>query len=209
MKNYAIKEIFYSIQGEGFHSGRPAIFVRFSSCNFWSGREEHRKNAICNFCDTDFIGINGKNGGVYSGNTLIDKLLMLSESCKFVVLTGGEPLLQVKFELIQTLKDNGYYVAVETNGSIIPPPNIDWICCSPKSRSRQKLEHAHELKVVYPALDPDLVSKYITADHYYIQPLDSKDESKNKQYMKESIEYCKARPTWKLSLQTQKIMNID
>ena len=207
-KKFAIKEIFYSIQGEGFYSGRPAIFVRFSSCNLWTGKEEHRANALCSFCDTDFIGCDGQNGGVYSIQSLIDKLKSISEACKFLVLTGGEPLLQVTSELVHELKENGYYVAVETNGTIEPPSNLDWICCSPKTLLKLKIEKANELKVVYPVknLNPHDYSDRIEAEYYYIQPLDDQEYNDN---VKQSIDFCKHFPAWNLSLQTQKIMNID
>jgi len=212
-KTFAIKEIFYSIQGEGYHVGKAAIFIRFTGCNFWNGREESRKNAICKFCDTDFIKTDGQNGGKYTDQSLVNKIKTLSESCKYVVLTGGEPLLQVTYNLVQTLKNNDYYVAIETNGSIVPHSNIDWICCSPKSLDELKLLEAHELKVVYPSMStnikPSVYKKIITADHYYIQPRDSifsKEKIKN---VKKSIDFCKDNPLWKLSLQTHKMVGID
>lgn len=210
MRNkFAIKEIFYSIQGEGFHVGKAAIFIRFSSCNFWSGKEVDRSTAICKFCDTDFIGVDGNNGGVYTSETLIDKLNSLSESCKYVVLTGGEPLLQVTYDLVESLKNNGYYVAIETNGSIVPHSNIDWICCSPKSLERLEVKKAHELKIVYPSIDPSVYSSKIKAEHYYIQPTDIEDKEIKKNNVYECIAYCMDNPQWKLSLQTHKYMGID
>tara|TARA_B100000282_G_scaffold198765_1_gene145353 strand:- start:2771 stop:3400 length:630 start_codon:yes stop_codon:yes gene_type:complete len=209
MRKYAIKEIFYSIQGEGYHVGKPAIFIRFTGCNFWNGKEKDRSKAICNFCDTDFLKTDGQNGGRYTSCDLIDKIKTLSKTCKYVVLTGGEPLLQVNHDLVEKFKENEYYVAIETNGSKIPPKNIDWICCSPKSLNKLNIMETHELKVVYPAIDPLPYSKLIKAQHYYIQPLDHIDPIKRKENVKKCIEYCKENTKWKLSIQAHKYLEVD
>lgn len=212
-KKYAIKEIFYSIQGEGYHVGKAAIFIRFTGCNFWNGKEESREKSICKFCDTDFIKTDGQNGGKYTDQALIDKLKTLSEACKYVVLTGGEPLLQVTYDLVQTLKNNDYYVAIETNGSIVPHSNIDWICCSPKALDKLVVSKAHELKVVYPSMstyiDPSIYKEVVLADHYYIQPRDSIFSQEKLSNVKKCIDFCKEKPLWKLSLQTHKMVGID
>jgi len=215
MKNkFAIKEIFYSLQGEGFYSGRPAIFIRFTGCNFWSGLEKHRKNAICDFCDTDFRGVDGQNGGFFNPKELIDKIKSLSIDCKFVVLTGGEPLLQVTKELINYFHSHDYYVALETNGSKEPHDNIDWICVSPKNpdyiHKCYESKVVGELKVVYPtSFSPHIYRTKIRSTYSYIQPLDTKKIDLNEKYISKAMEYCKKYPKWFLSLQTHKILNID
>ena len=153
--SYKIKEIFKSIQGEGYHVGRNAVFVRFTGCNLWNGNISHRKNAICNFCDTDFVGINGINGGEYSSEQLVKKINLIwnstfSNDKKFVILTGGKPLLQVEQDFIDKLKKLNFYVALETNGTILTSIRFDWICVSPKENSLWKLKDGDELKIVYP-----------------------------------------------------------
>lgn len=210
--SYQIKEVFYSLQGEGAHSGRPAIFCRFSQCNLWSGREADRAEAICQFCDTDFIGTDGQNGGRFvDANSLTAHLLSFwpanSSQHPFVVLTGGEPLLQVDDNLIKALHQAKFEIALETNGTKQAPAGIDWICVSPKAGAPWLLDQGDELKLVYPqtGLLPDKISlKGFT--HYYLQPLDDINREHN---LREAINYCLQHPTWKLSLQTHKIMNID
>ena len=159
MKNYIVKEIFYTLQGEGYNAGKAAVFCRFSGCNLWNGKEKNRENAICSFCDTDFVGTNGALGGKYTLINLVDKITRLWPSTKkdkFIVFTGGEPLLQLDKLLIKEIKDNNFKIAIETNGTILPPPGIDWVCVSPKAKSNFILKKANEIKLVYPQenLDP-------------------------------------------------------
>ena len=208
---YYIKEIFKSIQGEGFYSGRPATFVRFSGCNLWSGLEKNREKAICNFCDTDFVGTDGINGDKYqNAESLakkIDEIWDKNLNDKLVVFTGGEPLLQLNEELIDLLHEKKFKVAIETNGTILPPENIDWICVSPKKGAEFNLNYGNEIKLVYPqkGLDPEEFKDF-DFDHFFIQPMDGKDLQKN---ILQSVSYCIENPLWRLSLQTHKIMGID
>lgn len=154
MKSYAVKEIFYSLQGEGYHSGRAAILCRFTGCNLWSGRETDRANALCAFCDTDFVGVNGLGGGQFSIQALVDKIIATWPSAqlnhRYIVCTGGEPLLQLDFPLIEAFHQVGFEVAIETNGTLAAPEGIDWICVSPKGHAPLVLKKGHELKLVYP-----------------------------------------------------------
>ena len=210
--SYQIKEVFYSLQGEGSHTGRPAIFCRFSQCNLWSGREADRADAVCQFCDTDFIGTDGQNGGRFqNAEALTAHLLSFwpanTPQTPFVVLTGGEPLLQVDEALINALHQAHFEIAVETNGTKQPPTGIDWICVSPKAGAPWLLRHGDELKLVYPqaGLHPDQIP-LSGFSHFYLQPLDDANREKN---LRDAINYCLQHPTWKLSLQTHKIMNID
>ncbi len=206
---YKIKEIFYTLQGEGFHAGRPAVFVRFSGCNLWSGREEDRKKAICQFCDTEFVGTDGQNGGIYSAGQLIDKIKNLwpDDGQIFIVCTGGEPLLQLDQELIDALRQNNIYVAVETNGTKPAPKGIDWICVSPKANTQLILTQGDELKLVFPqkGIRPsDFVD--MKFDHFFLQPMDG---HWIKAHTHESILYCLTHPKWKVSVQLHKILGID
>lgn len=206
---YLIKEIFYSIQGEGFHSGRPAIFIRFSGCNLWSGREVDRKNAICQFCDTDFVGTDGNNGGEYNSDELIDKLAAITKEseCKFVVLTGGEPLLQVDNVLVDALHKNGYYISLETNGTKNVLDGIDWVTVSPKINAKFVQKTGDELKIVFPQekLNPqDFVG--LDFSHFYLQP---KEESIENDNTSKVLNYCLNNPVWKISIQLHKILNIQ
>lgn len=209
---YQIKEIFYSLQGEGFHTGRPAIFCRFSNCNLWTGREEDRAKAICQFCDTDFLGTDGKNGGRYTAQELTKKLLSLwpnNHPQPFVVLTGGEPLLQLDQKLVDELQKNNIELALETNGTKIPPKNIDWICVSPKAGAEWILLEGDELKLVYPQADlmpASLKEKTQGFQNLYLQPMDNANQAQN---IKNSLEFCLKNPDWKLSLQTHKILEIE
>ena len=174
-KTYSIKEIYYTLQGEGFHSGRPAVFCRFSGCNLWTGREEDRSSAICQFCDTDFWGIDGENGGKYSAHSLSQKILSLwpEKDTPFIVFTGGEPALQLDVELIKELKKYQSEIAIETNGTIELPKGIDWICMSPKANTEIVVTRGDELKIVYPqdGIDPldfqdiDYQHKYLSLIH--------------------------------------------
>ena len=206
---YRIKEIFFTQQGEGKNTGKDFIFVRFSGCNLWSGQEKHRASAICKFCDTDFYGTDGINGGKYQAKELIKKIksLWISADRQIrVVLTGGEPLLQVDEGLISALKKENIYIAVETNGTLDAPDGIDWICMSPKANTEIKLRKGSEVKVVYPQknLNPDNFN-VLDFKNFYIQPMDSENYEDN---VSQSVKYCMQNPNWKLSLQTHKILGI-
>lgn len=207
---YKIKEIYYTIQGEGFHTGRPAIFCRFAGCNLWTGREEDREKAICKFCDTDFWGIDGVNGGKYNAEDLVQKLLSLWPSATekpFVVCTGGEPALQVDGTLIDCLHDHLFEIAIETNGTVALPENIDWVCVSPKADSNIIVTKGNELKLVYPQLT-NRPEDFLDLDfeHFFLQPLDDTFQS---DHIKSTIAYCLQHPKWKLSTQTHKFLGID
>jgi len=207
--SYRIKEIYFTQQGEGSNTGRDFVFVRFSGCNLWSGKEKNRKSAICQFCDTDFYGTDGINGGVYSAKQLIEKIKSLwvsKDNNIAVVLTGGEPLLQVNDELVAALKQEQIYIAVETNGTLDAPDHIDWICMSPKANTEIKLKKGNEIKVIFPqeSLDPEKFSLFNFSE-YYLQPMDSNKYQEN---LNATITYCQKNPKWKLSLQTHKILGI-
>lgn len=208
---YAIKEIFYTLQGEGFHAGRPAVFCRFSGCNLWSGREADRASAACNFCDTDFVGTDGVNGGKYPRADLIaDKIASLwprnDAPRRFVVFTGGEPLLQLDTPLLDAMHGHGFECAVETNGTLEAPIGLDWITVSPKGTAPVKLQRANELKLVYPQINA-LPERFIdfAAGHFFLQPMDGPHFDEN---TRAAVEYCKAHPHWRLSLQTHKYLGI-
>ena len=206
---YRIKEIFFTQQGEGKNTGKDFIFVRFSGCNLWSGKEKNRASAICSFCDTDFYGTDGINGGKYQAKDLIEKIKSLwisADSQIRVVLTGGEPLLQVDKGLINALKTENIYIAVETNGTLEAPDGIDWICMSPKANTEIKLRKGSEVKVVYPQknLNPDDFN-VLDFKNFYIQPMDSQSYEDN---VSQAVKYCMRNPNWKLSLQTHKILGI-
>ena len=209
--SYSVKEIYLTIQGEGFHTGKHAVFCRFSGCNLWTGLEKDRKKAICNFCDTDFVGTDGINGNKYPNAELlaneIDKVWDKDINEKFVVFTGGEPLLQLDKQLVDLLHKKKFKVAIETNGTILPPENIDWICVSPKQGADFNLKYGNELKLVYPqkGLEPKNF-KHLDFDHFFLQPMDGKDLQRN---ILQSVSYCIENPLWRLSLQTHKIMGID
>lgn len=206
---YSIKEIYKTIQGEGAQSGQSAVFVRFSGCNLWSGKEKHRDNAICKFCDTDFVGTDGVNGGKYSIETLITKIQELwdSEEEAYVVFTGGEPMLQLDQKLISACKKVNFITAIETNGTIKIDFDIDWICVSPKAGSELLVNKGNELKVVYPQDEFDLKSfETLNFDHFFLQPMDSEDKINNTE---NAIKFCLKNPKWKLSIQQHKILGID
>ncbi|MBC7720136.1 MAG: 7-carboxy-7-deazaguanine synthase [Chitinophagaceae bacterium] len=209
--SYQIKEIFYTLQGEGANAGRPAVFCRFAGCNLWSGREPDRSAAVCQFCDTDFVGTDGTLGGKYrSAQALalqIDTLWPAgNEANRFVVLTGGEPLLQLDAALIDALHARQFLIAVETNGTLAAPAGIDWLCVSPKAGAPWVQRSGHELKVVWPQITLDL-NALEAADfsHRYLQPMDNVLQADN---TARCIALCLARPTWRLSLQTHKITGI-
>ena len=207
--NYRIKEIYFTQQGEGKNTGKDFVFVRFSGCNLWSGKEKHRASAICKFCDTDFYGTDGVNGGIYDTKDLVTKIksLWISKDSEIrVVLTGGEPLLQVDDSLITALKKANIYIAIETNGTLKAPKGIDWICMSPKANTDIQLTEGSEIKVIYPQenLDPADFNN-MKFSNYYIQPMDSKDYEAN---VSKSVEFCMQNSNWRLSLQTHKILGI-
>lgn len=212
MSSYKIKELFYTLQGEGAQSGRPAVFCRFSGCNLWSGREEDRHKAICPFCDTDFWGTDGENGGRYpSPEALAAQADALWPSArpgkKYIVCTGGEPLLQLDTPLVAALKARGFEVAVETNGTILPPEGIDWLCVSPKAGTDLLIQDGQELKLVYPQknAEPERYAD-LRFDHFYLQPMEA--EGLTHTHTQQTLAYCLEHPQWKLSLQTHKILNI-
>jgi 7-carboxy-7-deazaguanine synthase len=211
---YSVKEIFYTIQGEGAQSGRPAVFCRFSGCNLWSGLEKDRDSALCRFCDTDFVGTDGPGGGVYGSCSelaaVIDFLWPSSgkmKSRKLVVCTGGEPLLQLDASLLAALHKRNFEVAVETNGTRVPPEGLDWICVSPKAETEIKLRKGDELKLVFPqkGLSPDDF-RHLDFDYFFLQPMDGPEFEANKQ---KALEYVMANPEWRLSLQIHKILGIQ
>jgi 7-carboxy-7-deazaguanine synthase len=207
---YSVKEIFYTLQGEGANAGTPAVFCRFAGCNLWSGREEDRESAACNFCDTDFVGTDGTGGGKFAGAReladAIDAHWPREHRHKFVVCTGGEPLLQLDADLIEALHGRGFRVAVETNGTVAPPSGIDWICVSPKASTELALRQGNELKLVYPQADapPDRFER-LDFDHFFLQPMDGPSREAN---TLAAIEYVLAHPRWRLSLQSHKIIGI-
>ena len=206
---YKVKEIYYTIQGEGVHAGQPAVFCRFTGCNLWSGREEDRHKAICQFCDTDFVNTNGINGGKYTGQQLVDVIRSLwpSETAPpWVVFTGGEPLLQLDSDLIGLCKQSKIHIAVETNGTIEAPQGIDWLCVSPKANSEVIQKTGHELKLVYPqkGLSPEQFENW-DFGYFSIQPMDSEEQEQN---ILASIEYCTDHPRWRLSVQLHKILGL-
>lgn len=211
--SYSVKEIFYSLQGEGFYAGRPAVFCRFAGCNLWSGNEADRHNAACKFCDTDFIGTEGPQGGKFaSAGELARRVVQLWPPGKngtiqpFVVCTGGEPLLQLDSELIVAFHRENFFIAVETNGTILPPAGIDWLCVSPKVGAELLVHAGQELKLVFPqsGTDPQQFA-CLDFQHFFLQPLDGVDLTKN---TKLAVEYALAHPQWRLSLQIHKILNI-
>lgn len=208
---YTIKEIYYTIQGEGFHTGRSAVFVRFSGCNLWTGHEKDRENAICNFCDTDFIGTDGPGGGKFQTpndlvKNIVSKWPSRSKEKRFVVFTGGEPLLQMDEELINVLHFNKFEIAIETNGTVKAPKNIDWVCVSPKAGSDLIITKGNELKLVYPqhGIDPSQYEN-LNFDHFSLQPMDNENLNEN---IQKTIKYCHEHPLWRLSLQTHKFVGI-
>jgi 7-carboxy-7-deazaguanine synthase (Cx14CxxC type) len=207
---YSVKEIFYTLQGEGANAGRPAVFCRFAGCNLWTGREEDRADAVCTFCDTDFVGTDGEGGGKFRTADLlaaeIEKHWGDTPSHRFVVLTGGEPLLQVDAALIDALHARLFTIAVETNGTIEPPPGLDWICVSPKADAKVVITSGDELKLVFPqeGVDPERFSD-LRFTHFFLQPMDNVLQATNQRL---AMDYCLAHPQWKLGLQTHKILDI-
>jgi 7-carboxy-7-deazaguanine synthase (Cx14CxxC type) len=206
---YTVKEIFYTIQGEGANTGRPAVFLRFSGCNLWSGRESDRSSAVCQFCDTDFVGTASDGGRFETASELgqaVDAQWPAKASAKFVVCTGGEPLLQLDRALIDELHARGFLVAIETNGTIVPPPDIDWTCVSPKADAPLNVRTGDELKLVYPQERGD-PARYedLAFHHFFLQPMDGPQVAAN---TKRAMTYCLKHPRWRLSLQTHKLLGI-
>ena len=223
---YTVKEIFYTLQGEGHHAGRPAVFCRFTGCNLWTGREHDRAKSICSFCDTDFVGTGPDGGKFATAAELADRVLATwpagnrepsgarllpdtrAAENRFVVCTGGEPLLQLDAELVEAFHARGFEVAVETNGTQLPPPGIDWICVSPKGTAPLRLANGDELKLVFPQVEPEAQpERFERLDfrHFSLQPMDGPDRDAN---TRRAVEYCLTHPRWRLSLQTHKLLGL-
>lgn len=207
---YTVKEIFYTLQGEGANTGRPAVFCRFAGCNLWTGRESDRAAAICDFCDTDFLGVGADGGKFATADDLADAVASrwpaAERTRRFVVCTGGEPLLQLDSAAVDALHARGFAVAVETNGTQEPPPGLDWICVSPKARAPLTLRRGNELKLVYPQpeLDPSSL-ELLDFDEFFLQPMDGPERDEN---TRKALAYCLAHPRWRLSVQTHKVLGI-
>ncbi len=212
---YSVKEMYYTLQGEGGQTGRPAVFLRFAGCNLWTGREKDRHRAVCKFCDTQFVGTDGPGGGKFKGP---DELAQAAakhwpdgssaRSKPYVVCTGGEPLLQLDAAAILAMQAVGFEVAVETNGTIAAPPELDWVCVSPKAGAKLIQKQGDELKLVYPQVESEAQPERFEGldfEHFFLQPLDDEDKEKNTQM---TLDYCLTHPQWKLSLQTHKMLGI-
>lgn len=208
--SYAVKEIFLTLQGEGAHAGRASVFCRFAGCNLWSGREQDRAGAVCQFCDTDFVGTDGTLGGRYATAEELARTIAAqwqgADDQRYVVLTGGEPLLQVDGPLVDALHAAGFQIGVETNGTMMPPDGLDWICVSPKGGSELVLRQGHELKLVYPqALALPEAFETLAFERFSLQPMDGPDVAEN---TVRAIDYCLRHPQWRLSVQTHKTLGI-
>jgi 7-carboxy-7-deazaguanine synthase (Cx14CxxC type) len=207
---YSVKEIFYTLQGEGAQSGRAAVFCRFAGCNLWSGREEDRAGAVCNFCDTEFVGTDGTGGGKFASADVladaVEKAWGAGSGQRYVVLTGGEPLLQVDEALTSALHARGFTIAVETNGTVAAPPGLDWICVSPKASAEVVLKAGSELKLVFPqpGVDPARFEA-LAFEHFFLQPMDGPARVDN---TARTVEYCQQHPRWRLSVQSHKMIGI-
>jgi 7-carboxy-7-deazaguanine synthase (Cx14CxxC type) len=212
---YSVKEIFYTLQGEGAHSGRPAVFCRFAGCNLWSGREQDRSTAVCQFCDTDFVDTSGQGGGKFRTAAALAAAIatqwpgtLLPYAKPYVVCTGGEPLLQLDEPLLEALHARGLAVAVETNGTLEAPPGLDWICVSPKANAPLAMRHGDELKLVYPQAEPEAQPEcflHLDFQYFFLQPMDGPRLRENTQA---ALRYCLQYPPWRLSLQIHKLLNI-
>lgn len=211
--SYTVKEIFYTLQGEGANTGRPAVFCRFAGCNLWTGREQDRARAICQFCDTDFIGTDGPGGGKFANAMELAAAAAAAwpmehsrHARPLVVCTGGEPLLQLDAEAVDALHERGFEIAVETNGTQLPPQGIDWICVSPKAGADLRLRSGSELKLVFPqpAAMPERFEE-LDFTHFFLQPMDGPVRERNTEL---ALRYCLEHPQWRLSLQTHKLLNI-
>lgn len=213
---YRVKEIFHTLQGEGVRAGRSAVFCRFTGCNLWSGREEHRAEAVCGFCDTDFVGTDGPGGGVFADAAALAEAAQRcwtdvvgeapGASGGYVVCTGGEPLLQLDAEAVQALHEAGFEVAVETNGTIPVPAGVDWVCVSPKAGSTVVVRGGDELKLVFEQQDapPELFEQW-GFDHFVLQPMDGPDVAR---HTADAIEHCRRHPRWRLGVQVHKQLGI-
>ena len=208
---YYVKEIFYSLQGEGANAGTPAVFLRFAGCNLWSGREKDRATAICRFCDTDFVGANGEGGGRFRSAAMLAKSVEAkwparAGTGRFVVCTGGEPLLQLDAPLLDALHGRGFRVAIETNGTLAAPAGVDWTCVSPKAGAPLVQKHGDELKLVYPqpGAEPERYAG-LEFEHFFLQPMDGLLREENTRL---AADYCLRHPGWRLSLQIHKLIGI-
>jgi 7-carboxy-7-deazaguanine synthase len=210
---YAVKEIFFTLQGEGANTGRPAVFCRFAGCNLWTGREADRADATCQFCDTDFVGVDGPGGGKFTtaddlARAIAEKwpVNVSARARKLVVCTGGEPLLQMDAEIVRALHARGFEIAIETNGTQLPPEGIDWICVSPKVGAPLVLTSGNELKLVYPQAggEPERFADLDFAQ-FFLQPMDGPDRERNTEL---ALAYCLSHPQWRLSIQTHKLLGI-
>lgn len=210
---YAVKEVFATLQGEGAWTGRPAAFCRFARCNLWSGHEQHRASAVCRFCDTDFVGTDGPGGGTFANaDALGDQVAAVWDAAmgpagRFVVCTGGEPLLQLDDALVTALRQRGFTVAIETNGTLaLPAGGVDWVCMSPKAGTDLVIDKGDEVKVVFPqpGAEPERFAT-LAFDHFFLQPMDGPELQAN---TRATIEYCQAHPQWRLSVQTHKYLGI-
>ncbi len=210
IRSYAVKEIFLTLQGEGMQAGRPAVFCRFAGCNLWSGLERDRAVSVCRFCDTDFVGLDGPGGGRFADaadlSGAIEAAWRGGTAHRLVVLTGGEPLLQVDDALVTALHDKGFEVAVETNGTLPAPPGLDWVCVSPKAGTTLAQRHGDECKLVFPQPGaPPLLYEHLAFRHFLLQPMDGADVLTN---TKAAIAYCLEHPKWRLSVQTHKALGL-
>lgn len=222
---YTVKEIFHTLQGEGANAGRAAVFCRFSGCNLWTGREADRASSVCRFCDTDFVGVGPDGGRFRSAAELAGAVTYCWSSSvgsspadsqcagarPLVVCTGGEPLLQLDAEAIEAFHASGFEVAVETNGTHLPPPGLDWVCVSPKANATLRLTKGHELKLVYPQAEPDAQPERFEAldfVHLFLQPMDVADPVVRESNIRAAIAYCMTHPRWRLSVQTHKVVGI-
>ena len=210
--SYAVKEIFLTLQGEGVHAGRRAVFLRFAGCNLWSGREKDRATAICQFCDTDFVGMDGENGGRYEADALAAKVAALwgkGADHRYVVLTGGEPMLQVDNALVDALHNDGFEIAIESNGTLHTHSDIDWVCISPKAGSVVVQQSGNELKLVWPQAGTDIMTlERWKFDHFLLQPMDSGNIITNEANRNAAIEQAMQRPKWRISLQNHKLLGL-
>ena len=215
MRIYSVKEAYVTLQGEGAQTGRAAVFLRFAGCNLWSGLERDRASAVCNFCDTDFVGTNGENGGKFEGpHALAEHVRSIwtasapSGGTPYVICTGGEPLLQLDDHAIAALKDAGFEIGIETNGTLIAPEGLDWICVSPKANAALKQKSGNELKLVYPQDEPEAQPsqfEQLQFQHFFLQP---KDDTAQAQNIEAAANYCMKHPKWRLSLQTHKLIGL-
>ena len=208
---YTVKEIFYTLQGEGANAGTPAVFLRFAGCNLWSGREEDRASAVCRFCDTDFVGTDGPGGGRFADSQSLAQAVLAAwpagvESNRFLVCTGGEPLLQIDEPLLQALHARRFRVAIETNGTQPVPPGVDWVCVSPKAGAPLVVDRGDELKLVHPqpGAEPERYEG-LSFRNFFLQPMDGPERARNTAL---SVAYCRAHPRWRLSVQTHKLIGI-